>query len=90
MPEINTTITHEVGLHARPAALFVQTAKRYTSAITVHYGERKANAKSMLQVVTLAAKQGAQLTLHAEGDDADQALQALQRLIEANFNEEAS
>ena len=90
MPQITTTIAHEVGLHARPAALFVQTAKRYASTITVHYGERKANAKSMLQVVTLAAKQGAELTLYAEGDDADQALQALQQLIEANFNEEAS
>ena len=90
MPQITTTVTHDVGLHARPAALFVQTAKRYTSTITVRYGERKANAKSMLQVVTLAAKQGAELTLDAEGNDAEQALQALQHLIEANFNEEAS
>ena len=90
MLQISTTITHDVGLHARPAALFVQTAKRYASTITVHYGERRANAKSMLQIVTLAAKQGAELTLHAEGDDAEQALQALRQLVETNFNEEAS
>jgi phosphotransferase system HPr (HPr) family protein len=90
MPQITTTIAHSVGLHARPAALFVQTAKRYASTITVHSGERKANAKSMVQVLTLAAKQGSQLTIQAEGDDADQALQALQALIEADFHEEAS
>ena len=60
MPEIIATITHAVGLHARPAALFVQTAKRYTAAITVHTGARQANAKSMVQVLTLAAGQGAE------------------------------
>ncbi len=89
MPEITTTITHSVGLHARPAALFVQTAKRYGSTITVRMGERKANAKSMVQVLTLAAKQGSELTIQAEGDDAEQALGALKELIEANFHEEA-
>ncbi len=90
MQEITTTITHGIGLHARPAALFVQTAKRYTATITVRMGERKANAKSMVQVLTLAAKHGSELTIQAEGDDADQALQALQELIAANFHEEAS
>ena len=89
MPEITTTITHAVGLHARPAALFVQTAKRYAATITIHYGERKANAKSIVQVLTLAAKQGSDLTIQAEGDDAEQALHALRDLIAANFNEGA-
>ena len=89
MPEITTTITHAVGLHARPATLFVQTAKRYGATITVRYGERKANAKSVVQVLTLAARQGSELTIQAEGDDADQALHALHDLIAANFNEEA-
>jgi phosphotransferase system HPr (HPr) family protein len=89
MPQITTTITHSVGLHARPAAVFVQTAKRFTSTISVRVGERQANAKSMVQVLTLAAKQGSELTIHAEGDDADQALQALKELIEASFHEEA-
>jgi phosphocarrier protein HPr len=89
MPQITTTITHAVGLHARPAALFVQTAKRYAANITVRTGERQANAKSIMQVLTLGAKQGSELTLQAEGDDSDQALQALQHLIEANFHEEA-
>jgi phosphocarrier protein HPr len=90
MPEITTTITHGVGLHARPAALFVQTAKRYAANITVRNGERQANAKSMVQVLTLGAKQGSELTIQAEGDDAEEALQGLKELIEANFHEEAS
>ena len=87
MPQITTTINNAVGLHARPAALFVQTAKQYTSTISVRNGERKANAKSMVQVLTLGAKQGTELLILAEGDDADQALTALQELIEANFHE---
>jgi len=79
-----------VGLHARPAALFVQTAKRYTAAITVHTGARQANAKSMVQVLTLAAGQGAELTIRAEGEDADQALVALRDLIATGFHEGAA
>ena len=75
--------------HARPAALFVQTAKRYAATITVRVGERQANAKSMVQVLTLAAKQGAQLAIQADGDDADQALGALGELIATNFGEGA-
>jgi len=88
MPQITTTITHAVGLHARPAALFVKTAKRYAATITVRTGERQANAKSMVQVITLAAQQGSELRIQAEGDDAEQALQALQQLIAANFQVE--
>ncbi|GAC1356318.1 MAG: HPr family phosphocarrier protein [Herpetosiphon sp.] len=89
MPQITTTITHGVGLHARPAAMFVKTAKQFTSTISVHTGVRTANAKSMVQVLTLAAKQGSELRIEAVGDDAEQALQALKELIEANFHEEA-
>jgi phosphocarrier protein HPr len=85
MPELNITIDHAVGLHARPAALFVQTAKRFASTITVRNGERKANAKSIVQVLTLGAKQGTELLIEAEGDDSQQALAALKTLIESHF-----
>ena len=85
MPEITLTVHHEVGLHARPAALFVQTAKQFGSAIKVTHGEREANAKSILSVLTLGVDQGAVITLHAEGEDADQALEALEVLVEDNF-----
>ncbi len=87
MPEISLTIRHQVGLHARPAALFVQTAKRFTSEIEVRHGERRGNAKSILGVLALGANQGATLTVRAEGGDAGEALAALEALVEANFGE---
>ena len=85
MPEITLTVHHEVGLHARPAAVFVRTAKQFCSAIRVTHGEREANAKSILSVLTLGVDQGAVITLYAEGEDADQALAALEALVEDNF-----
>jgi phosphotransferase system HPr (HPr) family protein len=87
MPEITLTIRNKVGLHARPAALFVQTASKFKSKIDVEYKDTTANAKSILSVLTLGADQGASITIRAEGDDADQALVALMALSEANFNE---
>jgi phosphocarrier protein HPr len=88
MPDITLTVQHKVGLHARPAALFVQTAKQFKSDIKVTHGEREANAKSILHVLTLGASQGAVITLSAEGEDADQALADLKALVEDNFGEE--
>ena len=88
MPEITLTVHHKVGLHARPAALFVQTARQFESDIHVAHGEREANGKSILKVLTLGVNQGTVITIHAEGGDADQALTALERLIESNFGEE--
>ena len=76
-----------MGLHARPAALFVQTAKRFNCDVKVTHGEREANAKSILGVLTLGANQGAVITIRAEGDDAEQSLAALEALVESNFGE---
>ena len=87
MPEIQLEIMHEVGLHARPAALFVQTAKKYQSDIMVKNGEREVNAKSILSVLTLGADQGSKITVSAEGVDAEQALDAIKDLVESNFSE---
>ena len=87
MPETTLTIRHKVGLHARPAALFVQAAKTFQSEIKVTCGQRQANAKSILSVLTLGANQGAVLTVRAEGPDAEQALAALAALVEDNFGE---
>lgn len=87
MPEITLSIQHEVGLHARPASMFVQTAARYTSDIEVTHGAVTANAKSILAVLTLGAHQGAEITIKAEGADAEEALQALEALVKDNFGE---
>lgn len=87
MPEINLTVNHEVGLHARPASMFVQTAAKYDSDIEVTHGETTANAKSILAVLTLGANQGAEICIKAEGKDAQEALQALEALVKGNFGE---
>lgn len=87
MPEITLTIQSKVGLHARPAALFVQTAKQFDCDIRITRDEREANAKSILNVLTLGASQGSVITIYAEGEDAEHALVALETLIEDDFGE---
>lgn len=89
MPEITLTVQHKAGLHARPAALFVQTANKYKANIRVRHGEREANAKSIMGVLTLGASQGAVVVVRAEGEDAQQALDGLRDLVESNFGEQA-
>ena len=90
MPSMTLTIHNAVGLHARPAAIFVKTAKEYPCTITVRNlttGKAAANAKSPLAVLTQAVKQGHQIEIVAEGDSADGALAALKQLIESDFGE---
>lgn len=87
MPETTVTVHHKAGLHARPAASFVQMARQFKSDIKVTRGEREANAKSILKVLALGAEQGAVITIRAEGEDADQALAALETLVENNSGE---
>lgn len=89
MPEIILKIQHVAGLHARPAAMFVQTANQYKSIIKVRYGEREANAKSIMGILTVGASQGAVVTVCAEGEDAAQALESLRDLVESNFGEQS-
>lgn len=88
MVEKNVIVNHKVGLHARPASVFVQTASKFTSDITVACEDRSANAKSILTVLTLGAHKGAVITISAEGEDADQAVAELVELVESNFGED--
>jgi len=87
MPEIILTIRNKVGLHARPASLFVREATKFKSTITAIHGEAQANAKSILNVLTLGANQGTKLIVRAEGEDAEAALQALTVLNDSNYGE---
>ena len=87
MREITLTLRNQVGLHARPAALFVQAAKNFKSTIKVSKDDRTVDAKSILSVLTLGAESGAVITIRAEGDDEDLAIAGLQKLIESNFGE---
>jgi len=88
MRETTLTIYHEVGLHARPASLFVETAKKFACDIEAIYDGREVNAKSVLGILTLGAGQGAEIMVRAEGDDAEEALEALETLVESNFEVE--
>jgi phosphotransferase system HPr (HPr) family protein len=87
MPEIQLSITNAVGLHARPASLFVQEASKFESEIMVTNGDNTADAKSILDILILGANQGSVITVRAEGPDAEAALNALQSLQARNFGE---
>lgn len=87
MPEIKLEIQNDVGLHARPASLFVQTASKFISNITVNKGDLSVNAKSILHILTLGVQKGNIITVIAEGEDAEQALNALKELNSTNFGE---
>jgi len=87
-------IRNKLGLHARPAARFVQTANRFAADIRVQKdgqataASQEANAKSINQVATLGARQGDEIIVRARGPDAEEALAALQALADANFGDE--
>jgi phosphocarrier protein len=85
MVEVVVIVRSDVGLHARPAALLVQEASKYQSAITIHCGERSGNAKSILGVLGVGAGRDAQITIRVEGTDEAQALAGLKSLVENNF-----
>ena len=80
-------IQDEIGLHARPAILFVKTANRFASRISVRAGEKQADAKSIVKVIGLGARKGVTITITAEGDDEAEAVAALIHLVESDFAE---
>ena len=75
------SIVHRQGLHARPAALFVQLAKRFVSKITVKKGRKIVDGKSIMGLLTLAAGAGARIAIITDGPDADEALDRLTELV---------
>jgi phosphocarrier protein HPr len=81
-------VGNSLGLHARPAGKISQEAQRYAASITVHSCDMVADAKSILDLLTLAAPQGTELTLRAQGPDADDAISSLSKLFEDMFGED--
>ncbi|WP_040951723.1 HPr family phosphocarrier protein [Gorillibacterium massiliense] len=71
----------KTGLHARPAALFVQEANKFSSEIFVEKDEKKVNAKSIMGIMSLAISSGTEVFISADGADADQAVTALVALV---------
>ena len=86
--EESVVITNQVGLHARPARLLVQTAAQFSSQIQVKCKDKTANAKSIIGVLKLSAMLGDTLQLRAEGDDAQNAVNTLTELVQRKFDEE--
>jgi phosphocarrier protein HPr len=82
------TISNKLGLHARPSAQLTQTASRFAAEIHISRNGRRVNAKSIMGVMMLAAGQGSSVTVEAEGEDAEQALEAIGRLIADGFGED--
>ncbi|MBI5787351.1 MAG: HPr family phosphocarrier protein [Candidatus Schekmanbacteria bacterium] len=80
-------ICNKLGLHARAASSFVKTASKYKAKVNIARDEQEANGKSILGVMTLAAAEGCLVTLSAEGEDAQPALDDLAQLIENRFGE---
>ena len=93
MKESKVVVKNEVGLHARPASLFVQSAAKFKSDINVSCQdpetkeERNGNAKSILGILTLGVFGGMEITIRAEGEDEDAAVDTLVALVEDNFGE---
>lgn len=83
MAEMTVTVSNKTGLHARPAALFVQKAKEHTSDILVLKDGKAVSAKSILGILSLNVNQGSVITIRAEGEDAAEAVVALGQLIQS-------
>ncbi|CCO22784.1 HPr family phosphocarrier protein [Maridesulfovibrio hydrothermalis] len=81
-------VANQLGLHARPAARLAQEAQNFEAAITIVSESQEVDAKSILDILTLAAAQGSALELRAEGADAAPALDCLEELFKNRFGEE--
>ena len=85
----NVTIKNSVGLHARPATFFIQKANMYRSSIWVEKDDRKVNAKSLLGVLSLGIAKGMTITLTADGQDEELAIEGLTDLINTGFDDQS-
>ncbi|MCD6307416.1 MAG: HPr family phosphocarrier protein [Candidatus Latescibacteria bacterium] len=81
-------IVNKLGIHARPAALLVQEASKYRANIEIENDGVKVNGKSIMGVMMLAAAHGSEITVIADGDDAEDAIMGIRTLIESKFDEE--
>ncbi|WIW70578.1 MULTISPECIES: HPr family phosphocarrier protein [Anaerosinus] len=85
--EQKVIIVNETGIHARPASMFVQAAAKFKSKITVTAKGKTVDAKSILMIMGMGLTKGTELTIKAEGADAEDAVKALVELVESKFGE---
>ena len=88
--ETTVVITNELGLHARPAALVAQAAQRFSASITLVADNRQVDAKSILDILSLAAGKGTALTVRGKGDDARDSIKTIADLVRIQFQEESA
>ena len=81
------TITNSIGLHARPATFFIQKANSYKCGVWVEKDDRKVNAKSLLGVLSLGIAKGMTITIIADGNDEEAAIEGICALIDSGFEE---
>ncbi|HEY7460591.1 MAG TPA: HPr family phosphocarrier protein [Gemmatimonadota bacterium] len=87
MTTVTAIVRNELGVHARPAALFVQLASRFSSEIVLGKNGVEVNGKSIMGVMMLAAERGSTLEIRAEGADEERAVTELAALVERGFEE---
>jgi len=91
MQETTVVVQNKVGLHARPAAMFVQLANKFKSEIFIAKigdgGNKEVSAKSILSILTMGIYQGTEVRIRANGEDEEDAVNALRELIETNFGQ---
>ena len=85
--EREVTIRNREGLHFRPIMQVVDLIQKYKARVTVHCADRAADARRPMELLMLVATEGSKLRVVADGDDAEPALQALERLVESGFGE---
>lgn len=83
----SVTIKSQQGLHARPATAIAQLLKKYSSQVRLDCGENSADGRSVLEMLMLAAKEGARIDLRVTGEDADEALNALIQAFDSGLEE---
>lgn len=81
------TIPNKLGLHARAAALFTKQASVFSSKIEVIKDHMRVNGKSIMELLTIAGIQGTQITIRAEGEDENEAVETLVKLVKEGFGE---
>lgn len=84
--EKKIVIKNKSGLHARPAAVFVQTANKYDSTVAVKKGKLEVNGKSIMGILMLAAGKGSHVTLKIEGEDAEKAMVELEMVLSGEID----
>lgn len=86
MKNLKIKIHSEDGLHARPAGLIAKTAGAFKSEILIEYSGQSKNAKSIMSIMSLGLKKDDEISFQAQGEDADEAILAINKLFENNFS----